>query len=126
MGTDELKGSPPPHVDLKLEADGLRIMWKPRSGRWGVFKEDTEPVEVEISKWHLAVSEKPVAHAAKSKPIPTDPVDGTKTEMKIAKDKLPKKGIVTVQLIGVFKSKDVNGEVFDEGIYAEPVSVEIA
>ena len=125
MGTEEDKEKEPPRLQLEMQADGLRITWGPQKGRWGVFSKDAEPVPVEIFEWHLSASETPPGHAAKPKEIKIEPV-GAKTETKIPKDKLPKKGVVTVQLIGVFKSKDLKGEVFDEGIYAEPVSVEIS
>jgi hypothetical protein len=124
MGTEEDKLKDPPRVQLELQADGLRIRWGPQKGRWGVFKEDADPVEVEIKEWHLYVSEKPPGYGAKSKGIISKTV-GTKTEIIIPRDDLHQHKVVIAQVLGGFKSKDLEGEEFMEGIYSEPESLEI-
>jgi hypothetical protein len=124
MGTEKDKLKDPPRVQLELQADGLRISWGPQTGLWGVFKEDADPVEVEIKKWHLYVSEKPPGYGAKSKEIFSEPV-GTKTEIIIPRDKLPQHKVVIAQVLGGFKSIDLKGKEFMEGIYSEPESLEI-
>ncbi len=117
---------PPPRVQLELLTDGLKVTWGPKRGCWGVLNDDpnVDPVEVEIKEWRLYVSEKPPGIGAKSKEIFSEPV-GTKTEI-IIKDKVPThKATIVAQVLGGFKSIDLEGKEFMEGIYSEPEYLEI-
>ena len=127
MGTEEDKLKDPPRVQLELQADGLRISWGPKMGHWGVFEEDAKakPVKVEIKEWQLYVSEKPPGDGAKSKEIIFCKTVGTMTEIIIPRDALPQHKVVIAQVLGGFKSKDLEGKEFMEGIYSEPESLEI-
>lgn len=126
MGKEEDKLKDPPRVQLELQADGsLRISWGPQRAYWGVFTKDADPVEVEIKEWQLYLSEKPPGDGAKSKEFLFIKTVGTKTKITIHRDDLPQHKVVIAQVLGGFKSKDLKGEEFMEGIYSEPESLEI-
>lgn len=119
-----------PRVQYELQPDGLRITWGPKSGPWGIFREDMKdhPVEVEIKKWVLFVNEKlgqsPDEDLNHVKLIFNKSV-GTQTTMMFPNTLLPKNKTVAVQVFGIFYSEKINGDPFLEGIYSDEVRIEL-
>jgi hypothetical protein len=119
-----------PRVQLELQPDGLRVTWGPKSGLWGIFREDMidHPVEVEIKQWLLFVYEKlgqnPDQDLDHVKPIFNKSV-GTQTAMMFPSSQLPKNKTVAVQVFGIFYSERINGDPYLEGIYSDEVQIEL-
>jgi hypothetical protein len=108
-----------PQIKLELQADGLRASWGPAFGPWGIFKEGSPPVKVEIKRWYLMVG----------KPMNPNKPDDEKSDWEMfsgyvgtAQEKFfpltEKPKLVLAQVIGFFDSQNENGEPFEEGIYS--------
>jgi len=119
-----------PDITLEVQDEKVKVSWGPQKGLWGIFREGADPVNVEIEEWVLYVGTsvhklKPEQGTEGSKPIFADNV-GKKGEMTIPinKPSLNKKTVVA-QVIGIFESKNENGEKFKEGIYSDVAQKEI-
>lgn len=113
-----------PKIELSLNADGLRVTWGPKEGPWGIYKENVDPVEVNVKEWWLFVGTK-ANHGQSDQPDETSKWEivsksiGTLTEMTIPRNRLPINKQVIAQVIGYFDSQDEHGEPFKEGIYSD-------
>lgn len=113
----------PTIIQIELQADGLKISWGPKIIRCGIFNESMKdnPQDVVIKEWLLYVGSlvNPQKPDQGSNEIFGENV-GTKTEMKIPKDKLPRhKATIVAQVIGGFDSRDMENKPFTEGVYSD-------
>jgi hypothetical protein len=124
-----------PKVQLELQTNGqVKASWGPKTLHCGIFREDMKdnPTEVQIKEWWLyvgtVVNKKDPLHG--SKPIFQESV-GTKNEMMISKELLGQHKRIVAQVLGGFESETISGEKviegkpFIEGIYSDPVELEI-